>query len=60
MMTKNHDIISVQCMVKHETEKAVLVENIKGKDVWIPKSQCEVEDAGLQIPEWLALDKDLI
>jgi len=56
---KNHDIITIDVKPKHETEKAYLFENLKGKDVWIPKSQCEY-DVELQLPEWLALDKGLI
>lgn len=59
-MKKNHDIIEITALIKHETEKAVLVENLKGKDVWLPKSQCDVEGKYIQLPDWLATDKELI
>lgn len=62
---KNHDIIEISCQKKHETEKAILVVNLKDKDVWLPKSQIEIDSdekgiVELQMPEWLALDKGLI
>ena len=64
---RKHDIIELKVLKKHETEKAVLVENLKEKDVWIPKSQIEIdyedEETSLidiQIPEWLAIDKELL
>lgn len=64
-MMKNHDIIEVSCQKKHETEKAILVVNLKGKEVWLPKSQIEIDSDNkgiveLQMPEWLAVDKELI
>lgn len=40
---KNHDIIEVCCKKKHETDKAILVVNLKNKDVWLPKSQIEID-----------------
>jgi hypothetical protein len=33
---------------------------LPGKDAWVPKSRCEHEDGTLQIPEWLAVDKELV
>ena len=52
------------------TENAILVENLSGEDVWVPKSQisdyscdgCDNinEATSIFIPEWLAIDKDLI
>lgn len=62
---KNHDIIEISCQKKHETEKAILVVNLKNKEVWLPKSQIEIDSdkAGcveLQLPEWLAEEKELI
>jgi len=63
-MKKNHDIIELECWVRHETEKAYLIETDMGKG-WVPKSQCEVERgngsaASIQLPEWLALQCELI
>lgn len=62
---KNHDIIEISCQKKYETEKAILVVNLKNKDVWLPKSQIEIDSEAkgvveLQIPEWLAVEKELI
>lgn len=58
---KNHDIIEVSVIIKHETEKSILVDNLKGKPIWLPKSQIEIQNANeISLPEWLALDKDLI
>jgi hypothetical protein len=60
-MKKNHDIAEVPVTLKHETDEAYLVTSgITGKDAWVPKSQCECEDETLQIPEWLAVDKELV
>lgn len=62
---KNHDIIEVSCQKKHETDKAILVTNLKNKDVWLPKSQIEIDSdqkgiVELQLPEWLVVEKELI
>jgi hypothetical protein len=64
-MGRNHDIIEVCCQKKHETEKAILVVNLKNKDAWLAKSQIQIDSdkkgvVELQMPEWLALDKELI
>jgi len=57
---KNHDIITVTVMVKHETGRAYLVNDLKGKGVWIPKSQCELDGVEMQLPEWLAVEKGIV
>lgn len=64
-MRKNHDIIEVEVFAKRHTEKALMVENLKGEDVWLPRSQVDpsddlMGDRTLQMPEWLAIDKELI
>lgn len=59
-MKKNHDIIELKLTAQVITDKAIMVENLKGEKVWLPKSQCEIDDDSIQIPEWLALDKGLI
>ena len=58
------DLVDIAVLLKHETPKAWLV-NDGAKDVWLPKSQCEVETGGgksaiCTLPEWLARDKGLI
>lgn len=50
--------------VVHETEKAVLFRTDSGKEVWLPKSQIEVDRSGkhpvVTLPEDLAIEKELI
>lgn len=63
------DAIEVYITVEHESEKAYLVSDGNQK-VWIPKSQIiegpdVVEQGGekltyMIIPEWLAIEKELI
>ncbi len=49
-MKKNHDIVTVDVVVMHQTEKAYLLETAetddKGKSVgvWVPKSQVEYDE----------------
>lgn len=67
------DLIDMRLLLFHETEKAWLVGETadKSKAVWIPKSQCEVEEEPVgregkwpildfRIPEWLLIDKGLV
>lgn len=58
-MKKNHDIISIPASIRHETEKAYLIDDGKA-GVWLPKSACEFDEGELQLPEWLAIDKGLV
>lgn len=48
-------------VILHETENAYLIE-YEGTKVWVPKSQVEFdeEDGTLTLPEWLAMEKELI
>lgn len=58
---KNHDITEIDAKVKHQTASAVMVENLKGEDVWLSKSLIEVDgDGTIQLPEWLAERKGLV
>jgi len=62
----------IEGIVKHETDKAVLiqVDGDPDNEVWIPKSQIEWESTGglyaigdeveMEIPEWLAIEKELV
>ena len=55
------DIIDIAADLKHESEKAFLIDGGDGKPVWVPKSQVERNDDGtFSMPEWLAKDKGLI
>lgn len=60
-MAKDHDIIEIAGELRHETEKAYLFYD-GNKEVWIPKSQGEwcAKDRVMQLPEWLAMEKELI
>lgn len=66
MTTGKSDLVTINAFLKAETEKAILIENIKKENVWIPKSQCEFEVSNdgksfdIEMPEWLAMDKGLI
>ena len=43
-----------------ETQMAVMVKNIDGDKVWLPKSEIEVYEGIIEMPEWLAEKKELI
>lgn len=61
-MKKNHEIIELEIHIKNSTERAVMVENMKGENVWLPLSMVEIDiPQGLvELPEWLAIEKGLI
>lgn len=56
------DLIDCAVHLHTETEKAWLVSDtgVRADAVWVPKSQAELEDGVLTLPEWLAKEKDLI
>ena len=61
------DIVKVELQVEVndegddiETPMAVMVKNIDGDKVWLPKSEIEVYDGIIEMPEWLAEKKELI
>lgn len=57
------NLVDVACIIRHETERAWLVDVGEEKPVWIPKSQAEIDEAHgtiLTLPEWLAREKGLI
>jgi hypothetical protein len=63
------DLIDIAVEVRHDTPRAYLVHD-GHRDVWLPKSQCEVHEtttAGaasrswvVTLPEWLAQKTELI
>jgi hypothetical protein len=57
------DLIDLAVEIRHETALAYLVHD-GHRDVWIPKSQCEVCTEGkattITLPEWLAKKTELI
>lgn len=62
-MTRS-DLVDISVTLVHETDKAWLLDLGDDEEVWIPKSQAELERNGrgwtLTCPEWLAMDKGLI
>ena len=63
-MNERIDLVDVTCKLKHETKAAWLISD-GDRDVWLPKSQCELELGKnmvciVTLPEWLAVEKELI
>lgn len=56
---RKSDLVDVAGAVKRETEKAWLIDFGDG-EIWLPKSQVEVTDNIVTMPEWLALNKGII
>jgi hypothetical protein len=56
-------LVDIACFVRTETPRAWLI-NDGHREVWIPKSQCEVQGEGkntvIVMPYWLAHSKELI
>jgi hypothetical protein len=63
------DLVDIPCMIVRETEKAYLIDD-GTKQVWLPKSQCEIQQEGIMadgspalvavMSERLAAEKGLI
>jgi hypothetical protein len=59
----NEDSYGLQAFIKHETNKAWLVQTPGGDDIWLPKSQCQHHGndaegrAILILPMWLVRKK---
>lgn len=59
-MARRNELVDIAGEVRAETEKAVQF-NDGTRSVWLPRSQIEINDDGtITLPEWLALDKELI
>lgn len=56
------EILELNIEILHETDHAIMIENLNEENVWIPKSQIEIseDEKTIGIPEWLAKDKELI
>lgn len=56
----NHELVDVAGEIRAETAKAIQFFD-GDRTVWLPKSQIEVNDDGtVTMPEWLALERELI
>ena len=57
------ELVDITCFVRMETPRAYLI-NDGTKEVWVPKSQCELERGDkmdtVTLPVWLARDKGLV
>ncbi len=59
-MTRGNELVDVAGEIKARTEKAIKFYD-GDRTVWLPCSQIEINDDGtVTMPEWLALDKELI
>jgi hypothetical protein len=64
---KKHNLVEVTLRVirDNENDRAILVESEDLKQVWLPRSEIEFEyedeyEAKITLPEWLAIEKELI
>ncbi len=61
MVSGKSSIIDIAATIKHETEKAYLLDIGNEKPEWFAKSQIEDNgDGTFAMPEWLAQDKGAI
>lgn len=65
MRQSNDNTVDIECIVKHETDKAYLIDYGGDEEVWMPKSQVRaVEKKGrtatMTVTEWIAYEKGLI
>lgn len=61
---KDKGLIDIACLIRHETDKAYLVDVGEKEPVWLPKSMVEMFDHNsgpiVTMPHWLAKEKGLI
>lgn len=55
----SRDLVDIAGEVKGETDLAYRFYD-GSKTVWLPKSQVEWDGKTMTMPEWLALDKEII
>ena len=59
--TGKSDLIDIAATIRHETEKAYLLDIGEDEPVWFAKSQIEDNgDGTFAMPEWLAQEKGAI
>jgi hypothetical protein len=60
------DIVDIVVILKHTTERAVLVDHGGKEPVWLPLSQVELAPNSdgkthtVSLPQWLAEDKEMV
>lgn len=52
--------VTLDLDIEAETELAIMVRDLDDKKVWLPKSKIHIHDRGIDVPEWLCIDKDLV
>lgn len=52
--------VTLDLDIEAETELAIMVRDLDDRKVWLPKSKIHIHDDGVDVPEWLAIDKDLV
>jgi hypothetical protein len=61
-----HNLVDVTVVLKHETERAWLVDHGGKKPEWVPKSKAELEPNKdgkthtLTLEQWLAEEKEMV
>jgi RNase P/RNase MRP subunit p29 len=58
---RNHDLVEIAGKVRGETAAAYRFHDGE-RTVWLPKSQCQWDPdaATMEMPEWLATEKELV
>lgn len=54
------DLVDIDVVITHRTDKAWLVDFGGKAKKWVPKAQCEYYEGVLTLPEWLAIEKEMI
>lgn len=60
---EDHDIITLEnAELRYETESGMLISIDGNEPQWVPRKLCEFDrhEHELQIPEWLAIEKEFI
>jgi len=65
MRERQENTVDIECQVKRETEKALLIDHGGEQEVWMPKSQVRNVVKGpkfvtLTVTEWIANEKGLL
>lgn len=67
MTAGRSDLTELDLQLHQETDKAILVSDDGNREnaVWLPRSQIEIERGprggiSVTLPEWLAIDKELV
>jgi len=60
MTSGKSDLVDVHGEVRGGTDKAIMFHD-GDQTVWLPRSQIEINDDGtVTMPEWLAIEKELV